>query len=307
MLSIILTANNERHLASCIKSIEKHTSVPHKIVVVLDDTDGQTSLKSVPRSVVVLKNEERMGVGRSRNRGAYEVPEGVYSFCDAHIWVKEGSFDVLYQDAMEKDAIIVPAFGNFRRGQKTPLRYNYGSGLTFLPNKAWFYLYVQRYDRTRFARRGGCHAVGMTMNRRVFERLGGWVEMPGFWSSNDVAMSLKARLTRTPILLEPSVRVDHMMRSVKDHQTPRIHQVINRYFTAGVLFSEETYQDFWVPLLDEKWKLENYRKIPGWGDFIDESLDPVRMKVERERFRSNGDCFDEDILGKIKPGFKIAV
>jgi len=309
MLSIILTANNEKHVDSCVLDIQSHTTVPHEVIVVVDDPEGKTPVESIPRndSVRIIVNKERLGVAKSRNVGAAMAVGDVVMFSDAHVWIRRGSYDLLYRDAKEQEAIIVPAFGNFKLGPKWPTKYDFGSGVTFLPKKWWFYLYVVRFDIKKFARRGGCHAVGMTMKKSIFDRMDGWARLPGFWSSNDVAMSLKARLTGTPILLEPDVKLAHMKRSVRDHQTPRIHQVVNRYYAAAVLFSEKAYREFWFPNLAERWPLESYWTVPGWKEFIAKALDPGVIAEERKRF---GRCVTHDeneILDKVKRGEKIAV
>jgi len=309
MLSIILTANNEKYVGKCVLDIQKHTTIPHEIIVVVDDVEWKTPLESIPRSdsVRVVVNKERLGVAKSRNIGAAVSGGQVLTFSDAHVWVKRGSYDSLYHDALEQDAIIVPAFGNFRHNQKGQIRYNFGSGVTFLPKKWWFYLYVVRFDIKKFARRGGCHAVGMTMKRTVFDKMDGWARLPGYWSSNDVAMSLKAKLTGTPILLEPDVKLAHMIRSVRDHQTPRIHQVVNRYYTAAVLFSEKAYRTFWFPNLAKRWALEYYWSVPGWKEFIAKALDQDVIAEERKKFRACVTQDEEIILGKVRKGKKIAV
>jgi len=297
MLSIILTANNEKHLLSCIKNLAGAVGKPAEIIVVLD---GDTEAVNVPRQMPVkfIENEERLGIGKSRNIGARAAQGDVLCFCDAHVWVRTGTLDLLAGDAKEKSpAVIVPAFGNFKEDFPNKIRYNYGGGLVFKRSKWWFYLCVERYDRRRFARRRGCHAVGMTMTRETFEKLGGWLDMPGYWSSNDVAMSLKALMTDTPILVEPRVKIAHMVRSVRAHQTPGYHQVLNRYYTAGVLFSRETYGKFWLPNFMRVWPLERYGTTPERIQEINRALDPKKMRKARDEFRRNIVWPDDKILG----------
>ena len=93
----------------------------------------------------------------------------------------------------------------------------------------------------------GAYACGMTMTRRAYDYLGGWISLPGFWSSSDVAMCIKAWMMDVPIIIETQAHHYHGVKGFTAHNTPKWHEVINRLYASKVIFSDETYETFWKP------------------------------------------------------------
>ena len=296
-LSVIITTYNEgKVLRECVESLLKNTTVPMEIIIVIDEPEEmrwstKESLSGL-KNVRIVMGPERLGVGKCRNIGVEHATGDVLCFCDAHIFPTKGSLDILYRDALVKDGIIIPSFTNYNYRNPRPkkvgeLPINYGGGMTFTVRKWWFYLYVERYDKRRFAPRRGGHAVGMSMRRDIFQRLGGWVNTPGFWCSNDAAMSIKAYYLGIPFLMEPGAHFFHLLKSVRSHGTPGSHQILNRFYIAKVLFSDEAYRDYWFPHLSERfpWKPEYARVLSS----------EVALR-EHEEFRSQIVRTDEEFL-----------
>jgi len=297
-LSVIIPTYNEgKFLRSSLKNLLAHLPEDSEIVEVVDEVGDMAketlaSLRLLKR-VATVHLGERMGVARSRNFGVAASQGDVLCFCDAHVWVKRGHLRILMEDVLNgEDAFYAPAFSHIRIHKRVgtgrrPLPINYGNGLVYAHKRGWFYLCVDRVNDEILKERTAANAAGITLSRRLFERIGGWVHTPGFWGSNDAAIAIKAFLLGIPIRSDPRVWMLHGIKSTISHQIPRGHETLNRFYVARTLFSDRTYETFWRPLLTERYP---------WTDEEDKQLYTRQAEMEHQDFRRKVKRTDEEFL-----------
>lgn len=92
-VSVVIPAyNEEKWIASCIKSVLRDT-YPHKEIIVVDDasTDGTSEiLKQLP--IKVIRNEKSVGPSSARNIGVKEAKGEIIVFIDAHCIVEDSNW-----------------------------------------------------------------------------------------------------------------------------------------------------------------------------------------------------------------------
>lgn len=235
--------------------------------IVVDDCSTDATAQALDGAgVTVHRLPVRKGAAYARNFGASVATGDVLCWLDAHVWPRRACVDLLAADALANpEAVIVPGHTNFEthpirigplgldwkgsldrtRSGKHPI--NYGSGLVFSVRRHWFYLCVERRDKRRLQPRTACHAVGVTMTRRLFDDIDGWLRLPGFWSGNDAAISIKCWMHGVPVLSEPGAHLFHAIKTFKSHATSSVHQVLNRVYTARTCFSDSLWESFWRP------------------------------------------------------------
>ena len=112
-VSVILPVYNvEAYIVRCIESL-KAQKLERLEFIFVDDCSTDGSMKAVEtwaaedKRVRILRNEENLGAGPSRNRGI-EVASGEYlSFIDPDDWISDDFYAVLYTKAKETGADIV--------------------------------------------------------------------------------------------------------------------------------------------------------------------------------------------------------
>ena len=120
MISIMINVHNEgEEILQTIKSIQSSTSYEMEFIVV-DDASTDNSCTNLGSNVKVLRNKKRLGIGRSKNKGAALSTGDILIFTDGHIRITKCpfSFDQAINLAKEKESIIVPAVGNFTNNTK---------------------------------------------------------------------------------------------------------------------------------------------------------------------------------------------
>lgn len=258
----------------------------HEFIFVNDCSTDETGevLAKFADDIQIIQPEQRIGTARSRRLGVEHAVGEVLCFIDAHVWPDPGFFDALAETALNRPkSVIVPGLVQHRLTDPwTPFpekpKTNWGGGLSFTVRKFWFYLSVNRH-KNQHERRVGAYACGMTMTRRLYDYLGGWVSLPGYWSSSDAAMCIKCWLTDTPLVVETDAHLFHGVKGFGPHETPKAHEVMNRLYAARVLFAPKTFRRFWLPA----WKKRFGRHMDRM-DYMSVLNDPA-VVAEHKRFR----------------------
>ena len=301
MLSVIIPTYNEGvNLGNTLKAVTKVLPKTEHEVIVVDDcsTDGGTLLveQQYP-DVHFIHHHERKGTSGGRVSGAREAVGDVLCFLDAHVWPSEGFFDKLLEGVSENPGcIMAPALTQHKITKppkplpEKPKGTNYGGGFTIACRKMWFYMSVNRHPK-RWERRHGAYACGMTMTMETYLKLGGWMTLPGYWSSSDIAMCIKAWLLDIPILIESEAHHFHGIKGFGPHETPKWHEVINRLYAAKILFSDEMYNDFWEPHLMKRF---GRHWSPDWVDILNSD----EVLAQQQHIRKNAVKTDEEFMDR---------
>ena len=301
-LSVVIPTYNEaKWLPRALEMIGAALPKFEHEVLIIDDcsTDGTPAILEYFHgkfpTIIPIRRLTRGGTSSSRCMGAVVAKGDVICFLDAHVYPDPGFFDLMYTAAIEHPgSIITPGltqhrltdpwtpFADPRRGT------NYGGGFTFACKKWWFYCSVNKHPK-RWQKRRGSYACGMTMTRDTYDHLGGWTRLPGFWSSSDVTMCMKAWYLDVPILTETEAHHFHGIKGFGPHETPKWHEVINRMYSAQVLFSPKVYKDFWMPAF-----MKRYGR--HWSDKFEVILNSLTIKGEHDEFRSRINHTDDEFL-----------
>lgn len=302
MISVVIPTYNEaKWLPRALEMIGAALpDMPHEVLVVDDcSTDSTPAVlahfhEKFP-TIIPITRETRGGTSISRCMGAALAEGDTLCFLDAHVYPDPGFFDLLYEAAWENPGSIVSPgltqhkltdpwteFADPRKGT------NYGGGFTFACRKHWFYMSVNKKPR-HWQRRKGSYACGMTMTRELYDHLGGWIRLPGFWSSSDVALCMKAWYMDVPIIIETEAHHYHGIKGFGPHETPKWHEVINRMYAARVIFSPECYSEFWMPAFMERFGCH-------WSDEFPKYLESPTAQGEHDAFRAKIKFTDEEFL-----------
>jgi glycosyltransferase involved in cell wall biosynthesis len=303
MLSIIITTHQEAQWLPY--ALERITSVlpscDYEFIIVDDQSDDTTQdvlthFANRFKSVSIVMPEKRGGVSASRRFGVTHASGDVLCFLDAHVFPSQGFFDLLHSTALEHpDSIVAPALTEHRLTDPftpvpdKPRGTNYGGSFTFACKRWWFYMSVTKHPK-RWERRNGTYACGMTMTRQAYNRVGGWMALPGFWSSSDVAMCIKAWMLGVPIIIETKAHHYHGVKGFSQHYTPKWHEVINRFYASKVIFDSTTYENIWKPAFMKRFGRH-------WSDAVFlPHLESDQIAAEHEHVRSNVVRTDQEFI-----------
>ncbi|MGE4157758.1 MAG: glycosyltransferase family 2 protein [Planctomycetota bacterium] len=108
LVSVIIPAYKARdYLRKCLQSIEENLSVPHEVIVVEDaGRDGTVDMVRLEfPHVVLLENEQNLGVIGARARGIEKARASLLFFVDSDIELLPGVFEALHGE-LKSDARI---------------------------------------------------------------------------------------------------------------------------------------------------------------------------------------------------------
>lgn len=262
-ISVVFTAFNEANfIRSSLQDIHHNTVTPHEIIVVDDvSTDNTRKELNGLDYVKIVENTERLGVARARREGVERANNELICFMDAHCWTQGNRCLDILAEELDKPSrartIMVPSFtivsSKSYKEKGLTGKVNYGSGLSFDTSRFWFYLSVTRRWVAKISRRLAFHAPGIMMRRECYDEMGGWPNLPGWWSGNDHAFSLRAFLMDIPVLAHSDAHIFHYAKSHTQRQVPRLHEVINRVCGARLTFSDALFKNFWLPHFQERY------------------------------------------------------
>jgi len=307
MLSIIVPTYNEGPwLKRTLKAIAKvPPDSPYEIIVVDDcsTTEDVLAAERTCSGTKFIHHATRKGTSGGRITGAAAAKGDMLCFLDAHVWPSPGFFDYLIETVSSKpNRIAAPGLTQFKLTKPMnplpdpPRGTNYGGGFTFACRKCWFYMSVNK-KRKHWQRRHGAYACGMTMTRKLYDKLGGWMTLPGYWSSSDVAMCIKAWLLDIPIIIETRAHHFHGVKGFGPHETPKWHEVINRLYAARILFGEDTYNDFWLPQLMSRFG-RHWR--PEWEKILSsDEVEAQHHHVHENAVKTDAEFMEKFVLPRL--------
>lgn len=119
-VSIIVPAYNAaKHIKQCINSLLKQTFNETYEILIIDDNSTDNTLALLKKfeknnqKIKVLKNEENLGVDKTRFRGIAEAKGNYLMFVDADDWISSNAIQLLYDKIIQEQADVV--FGSFVR------------------------------------------------------------------------------------------------------------------------------------------------------------------------------------------------
>ncbi|CAF1124286.1 unnamed protein product [Adineta steineri] len=234
--SIVIVFHNEgnstllRTLTSII--IRSPIQYIHEIIMVDDASINREYLKDtleaftkeLPVPVHILRNNDRLGLMKSRLRGAEIAKGDTLTFLDAHIECSPGWLEyLLYEVKKDRTAVVCPIidvindndFGYFTGSDMT------WGGFNWRLNFRW-YPVPQREE----VRRNGDHSLPLlsptmagglfTINREYFYEIGAYDPGMEVWGGENLEMSFRVWQCGGRVLIHPCSHVGHVFRK----QTP---------------------------------------------------------------------------------------
>ncbi len=279
--------------------------LPDAEVILVDDaSDGkyqqggeEDCLKNAPGEVIIVRNAENEGVGASRNRGIRDVATNdLLLVLDAHVFPEEpGAYQNLVRHAAEEEIFAVCQVVTLHhRSRKN------GAHFLFMRDRYLGWQYGPRQEKESYpiqVPNGGCYAF----QRGVYDHLGLWPTTAGTFGHNPVTKGLMCYFTDTQAILYKDSPVVHRYGDVGySHET--LSQWRNACRVYAIVFSQETYERYWFPILS---------KALG-PRYVREMWDKPSVKAERQTFwtkkcHSDIDFFRDCLEVPVIEGVSIAV
>lgn len=259
-VSVVIPACNERDwVRRTVKSLVElggldggwgFEPIDHEYVIVDDASqDGccdQALLEGIIKGrgrLVIFRNEERQGVGQSRNRGL-DAADGDYAIvADAHVEQKEpGTARRLVQHAEDDQCFAVAQVRGMGKGG---LRH--GGRFLFMRQKYVGWRYLPPNPAPSYpidVPNGGFYAFSMDLRKR----LGLWPNDAALWGHGPVSKGLLCWFTGTPSILYKDCQIAHRYGDV-DYSFPIDSQWRNAAAVYAIVFDADTYWHYWHPIL----------------------------------------------------------
>ena len=297
-ISIIIPACNEGdELLKTIKSVVQASKSEPQVIVVNDASDdGSVDMvrdhikkhkKNFPW-IKILDNKRRMGVDWSRNRGVWESNGDIVIFTDAHTRWPEAADTDLAQACIDLNGIICASFQNFSENENKCSSPNYGGHFMLRNKRALGNGYNKKKPEEAFPRIysiiGSCYA----MSRNLFERLGGWYEVPGArWGYSEQAMAWKMYFWNLEKMYAArDVVIKHKVKKAFPYSITNEAVLRQMYFCNYVCWEKETYEKLWVP------HMAGLGPCPS-GLLEEKTTIAAKEEFEKRRVKKDVDFFDE--------------
>ncbi len=220
-------------------------------IVIIDDgsTDGCCDLVEQTDRIQIHRPPEKLGVSHARHLAGELATGDVIITTDSHMFYKRKSLYRMAHWASRLRAIICPPVDMqsgdvFHRAEGGVLDLSRRGMQTNRPRhkRSWPTLFGSVY----------------LMRRDVWEYLGGWLRLPGYWGGEEPIMSTVAYRFGVPIvvLTEDLAGRDHTVvhRQYRQHNKypwplPQHHPAEIAYYIHAACFPE-TYESVWKPMLD---------------------------------------------------------
>ncbi|CAF1006359.1 unnamed protein product [Adineta ricciae] len=234
--SIVIVFHNEGNstLLRTLTSIILRSPIKYiKEIILVDDASVnrvylkdtlETFIRDLPVSVRVLRNNDRLGLMKSRLRGAEVASGDTLTFLDAHIECSPGWLEyLLYEVKKDRSAVVCPIIDVI---SDNDFAYLTGSDMTWggfnwRLNFRW-YPVPQREE----IRRNNDHSLPLlsptmagglfTINRAYFYEIGAYDPGMEVWGGENLEMSFRVWQCGGKVLIHPCSHVGHVFRK----QTP---------------------------------------------------------------------------------------
>jgi glycosyltransferase involved in cell wall biosynthesis len=262
---------------------------PYEIIVVNDQTEDDCC-ERLDEDVRIIKTPTRFGVSKSRRLGVSYASGDTLLFTDPHCDYPGTALQDLVGLARSREIICLPKTRTLPISRRT----RFGGRLGFCDRGLKIthsYGATSKYP----ALLGSIYCV----QRRVYDILGGWPELPGVWGYSEQALSLMAWFAGVDIVVDE--------RHVCNHEHYHPH---NRFSYSVTLsdqannghwifagFFPETYEEFWAPILKKRFP----RKERYWSSLTRTDkdrkgrtfklIDRFRSEIKARAIRTEKDFF----------------
>lgn len=264
LLSVILNVHNEGdEVRNTIKNIRQKVRHFDLEFIVVDDASTDGSCVGLGKDVTVIRNDDRIGCGRCKNKGVAIAKGEVFLFTDGHARVFDEKYplDSAIALSTQKQAIIAPAVGPFREeGLSVAKSKWYHSDIVLNDNGFLKLKWISKPTQEPYQVVYGPSPSFFIIPADVLiDRIGGWLPFRGRWGSQELGLALRAWFTGVPILSVPDFVVAHKFKKRFSYEVSQNRDIyVNTCQTHLICFDDETYKNMWEPKL----KLQgNYEEV----------------------------------------------
>ena len=214
-------------------------------IIIIDDQsdDGCCDLVEQSDQVKVFRPAEKLGVSHARRLAGTMATGDVIMTTDSHCYYPRRCIWRMAHWAVRQRAIILPQVKIERSGGAyTPVQ---GGKLTISPRGL-------RTDRPSRARENpSLYGSIYLMSRMVWDWIGGWIGLPGYWGGEEVINSVLAYRFGIPIVVVAKHECTHRM--YREHAQypwplPNHHPSDITHYIHAACFPD-TYPTIWNPLI----------------------------------------------------------
>jgi len=280
VISVILTAHNEGpELKRTIDSVQAETHRLAEIIIVDDGSTDGSCLRLEGSAVRIIRHNERLGVGASRNAGASAATGEVFAFIDGHQRFSPGCLDKCSEVALARKAITWPDV----RGFDEETRLIHGASFRMSPELGRFTAaYRHARPLARVSRITALRAPGYVMPRSVYEEVK-WPMQLRQWGASEAAVSLKAFFLGVPILHVCGPLTRHLFKKTFHYRVTSEDVDWNHAAIARICFDERTWYEYWLPSVfsvdSAAFEINNLERL----SIRDEQREFQRGKVRSDR------------------------
>lgn len=235
--SIIIPCKNEvNNLKMTLDSIKKSKNKSIYEIIVVDDGSQDNSIEFLKLQKdkynnIVLIESKNLGCAGAKNAGA-EIAKGDYLFfMDAHVKVNDYWLDNLINTIKNNEAdLVAPCICDLNNVTAK----GYGENWTENLKLKWILKKPEHITEIPIA--CGC-AFGI--KKDVFEIVNGFDHFFQVWGREDEEISLKLWLYGYKIVVNPSVKIQHLFRKKFPYEVTPINVIYNTLCMAYLHFSKK--------------------------------------------------------------------
>jgi len=200
-ISFVISSYNEPDLENTLGSIVASTDGPIEMMVV---DDASRIFWRLPPPEAAIRNARRIGSPRCRQLGCVKARGDYVAITDAHMRFNPGQFRTL--------TAIAEATGGWAYAGCNSHK---AAELRMMPDGLLYAKWFKPEGRVQTsAMMGACYVI----RRDVLMRMGGWIGLPGYLGSQELAMSILAARHNVPITVDTSLESWHQFR--EDNELP---------------------------------------------------------------------------------------
>lgn len=287
-ITVIHPARNEH--TEIVATVESMKSAFADEILVFDD-GSDTPLPYVDADVTSFNSS--IGPSVCRNLGGNNAIGDVLVFADAHTRID--NLIPICQFALDNKCIVIPTMTSLY-GAGNTIGYSRDFILKGKSNELIGFNMTNYRPNDQYSYCYGNWGGFFVMSKKVFDEINGWVDHK-YWGYNDPSLILKGYMHNIPTILDTSTMYKHKgkVKTGFGYPVKSIEPLLNIFHTYYVCFTDHTFENHWLPLLEKEHKWMYAKGL--------EHISNDKIKMEKNKFqnsRQQDDSYFFDVFMKQK-------